>query len=93
MLKGTGRGGWGVGFRNRWEHTRNGQKEKYVGAPGKGGDCKRRSAWEGMWSSFLRAAITKVPKSGVLQQQKVVSQFWKVKVEIRVSAGLLPPES
>lgn len=45
--------------------------------------------------SFLRAAI-KVPNTGVrgrvLKQQKLVSHFWTLEVEIRMSTGLLLPE-
>lgn len=77
---------------NRWEHTQNEQKQKYVGTQGRGCACKRRSGWDDMCISFLRAAINKVPKTGELQQQKLVSQFRKLEVKIKVSAGLLPPE-
>lgn len=78
--------------RKRREHTRNEQKQKYVGTQGRGCDCKRQSAWEGACISFLRAAINKVPKPGGLQQQKLVSQFRKLEVKIKVSAELPPPE-
>lgn len=58
-------------------------------------DYKGPSGREGMCISFLRAAI-KVSNTGarsrVFKQQKFVSQFLSLEVEIRMSTGLLLPE-
>lgn len=49
-------------------------------------DCKGRRGWDGMCVSFLRTAMNKVPNTGGPEQQ-----FWKLEVEIKVPAVLLPP--